>query len=128
MTSAPSPTGEGVAASDLIRTLPRKLKIGAYDWRIKIATGDNDAWGETEALKQEITIWPEDMPSAHFCVGIVLHEILHALYSVDWLEPADTEAKEESIVAGYERGLVALFRDNPKLLTWIKRGLKPCKI
>src|SRR6476660_5638592 len=104
-----------------LKTLPRRIKVGAYDWRIKIATGDNDAWGLTEWDSYRITIWPDDMPSAQFLVGIVLHELLHAIYAADWLTMAD---QEEAIVQGFERGLVALYRDNPKLLNWIKRGLK----
>jgi len=106
----------------VLKTLPRKIKVGAYDWRIKIASGENDdAWGEAEADKHLITLWPEDMPSAQFLVGILMHELLHGIFSSDWLTMAD---QEEAVVQGFERGLVALYRDNPKLLNWIKRGLK----
>ena len=105
----------------VLRTLPRKIKVGAYDWRIKIASGDNDEWGITEFDKYQITIWPDDMPHAHFCAGIVLHELYHVIFGNEELENV---TEEETIVTGFERGTVALLRDNPKLLNWIKRGLK----
>lgn len=107
----------------LLRTLPRKIKVGAYDWRVKLDSGDNDEWGITEFDKYQITIWPDDMPHAHFCVGIVLHELYHVIFNNEDLEGAVGDV-EETTVTGFERGTVALFRDNPKLLTWIKRGLK----
>jgi hypothetical protein len=108
----------------LLTTLPRKVKVGAYDWRVVVASGENDDWGITEFDKYQITIWPDQMPDAPFCVGIVLHELLHVIYDNEALAGIVGDV-EETIVVGYERGLIALFRDNLKLLTWIKRGLKP---
>jgi hypothetical protein len=52
----------------------------------------------------------------------VLHELFHAIYANEGLDVNGDG--EESIVSSFETGLVSLFRDNPKLLNWIKRGLK----
>jgi hypothetical protein len=55
-------------------------------------------------------------------VGTVIHELLHVIYDNEAIE--DKRSSEEAIVVSFETGLVSLFRDNPKLLNWIKRGLK----
>lgn len=31
--------------------------------------------------------------------------------------------REEQIICGFEAGLVPLFRDNPKLMNWMKKWL-----
>jgi hypothetical protein len=35
----------------------------------------------------------------------------------------DKKAREEQIVSAFESGLISLLRDNPKLLTWMKKWL-----
>jgi hypothetical protein len=107
----------------VLKTLPRKIKVGAFDWRIKIDTRDSEDCGETDTNSATITIWPSNHPSPDRVVGTVIHELLHVIYSNEELDGAVGPA-EETIVSGFEIGLVALLRDNPKLLTWIKRGLK----
>lgn len=105
-----------------LRTLPRKLKVGAYDYRTEIHAGKNpeDDYGTVSFEDFKINLWPEAMPSSEFLVGVVLHELLHIIYENIGLAGLD----EEKTVTGFEVGLVALYRDNPKLLTWIKKGLK----
>lgn len=105
----------------LLRTLPRKVKVGAYDFRIRIVEGESPEWGEADVDTQTVSVWPEDMANPAFLVGIVLHELLHVIYHYESLEGKD----EEAVVTGYEVGLISLYRDNPKLLTWIKKGLRP---
>jgi hypothetical protein len=97
--------------------------VGAYDWRIKVDTGPSEDYGETDYDKAEITIWPANHQSPERLVGTVIHELLHVIYDNEELAGAVGEI-EETIVVGFETGLVSLFRDNPKLLNWIKRGLK----
>ena len=98
----------------ILRTLPRKVKAGAYDWRMKIEAGNSGDFGETDYDAATISVWPEEHQSPDRLVGTVLHELLHVL---------DPDLEEETVVK-LETGLVSLFRDNPKLLNWIKRGLK----
>jgi Zn-dependent peptidase ImmA (M78 family) len=112
----------------VLKTLPRKIKVGAYDWRIKVITDPSDFYGEASFEKAVITIWPANHQSPDRVVGTVLHELLHVIYTNEDLEDravhSAPEALEEDIVTGFETGLIALYRDNPKLLNWIKRGLK----
>jgi hypothetical protein len=105
----------------VLRTLPRRIKVGAYDWRIKVDPGPSEDYGETNFDKAEITIWPANHQSPERLVGTVIHELLHVIY--DGINAREREL-EEPVVVGFETGLVSLFRDNPKLLNWIKRGLK----
>lgn len=107
----------------VLRTLPRRIKVGAYDWRIKVDPGPSEDYGETDYDKAEITIWPANHQSPERLVGTVIHELLHVIYADKELDGAVGD-REETVVVGFEIGLVSLFRDNPKLLNWIKRGLK----
>lgn len=112
----------------LLKVLPKKIKVGAYDWHVKILEG-NDKCGEADFEFHHINLWPEALVDAAHTVGIVIHELLHVIYDNEDLHfnqvgSVDPDALEEEIVVGYEQGLVALYRDNPRLLTWIKKGLK----
>lgn len=112
----------------LLRILPKKIKVGAYDWHVKILEG-NDKCGEAAFEFHHINLWPEALVDAAHTVGIVIHELLHVIYDNEDLTTSRLVGKsdddaEEEIVVGYEQGLVALYRDNPRLLTWIKKGLK----
>lgn len=108
-----------------LRRLPKTLQIGAYDYRILIADDDPDHWGLTDIDNKTITIWPRGMRDSAFLVGIVIHEITHVIYhNADLDLGAIIDEPEERIVIEFEQGLVSLYRNNPKLLTWIKKCLK----
>lgn len=112
----------------LLPTLPKKLKIGAYNYDIvtlpDYITGDDDRkkWGLCSPSEQKLTLANiEGMPSSEMLVGLLIHEVIHAIWNDRNLKPRETE---ENIVLAFEVGLVSLFRDNPGLLDWIKKGLK----
>lgn len=106
----------------VLKTLPRRIKVGAYDWRVKVDTNAGDDYGEADYQNAVITVWPASHQSPERLVGTVLHELLHVIYANEGLDVNGDV--EEGIVASFETGLISLFRDNPKLLNWIKRGLK----
>lgn len=111
----------------LLRTLPRKIKIGAYDWRVEINEGTSENYGQAVYDRNELHLWPEMFLGPAQTVGIVIHELLHAVIDDRDLMPDFRRIlanQEEALVTGLEIGLITLLRDNPKLLTWIKRGLK----
>lgn len=107
-----------------LRTLPRVIKIGAYDWRVHLEEG-NDKCGEADFEPQYIRLWPDALTSPSHCVGIVIHESLHVIYDNEKLGKTkrSKEAREEQIVMGFEAGLVSLLRDNRRLMNWIKKWL-----
>lgn len=107
-----------------LRRLPKKLKIGPYDWRVVLEADGGDKCGETDFEVHTIRLWPSVLTSSNHVVGILLHECLHVIYDNEALEHEERNGGlEEAIVIGFEQGLVSLFRDNPKLLTWMKKCL-----
>lgn len=111
----------------LANALPKKLKIGPYPWTIKFADGwakyeDSNKWGLCDHGTATITISsPETMPSKEMLIGVVIHEVLHAIWTIAGLP---VKAKEEEAVAGMEVGLLQLVKDNPSFIAWIMKGLK----
>lgn len=113
-----------------LQRLPKKLKIGAYDWRVVLEEGD-DKHGEADFEFHILKLWPTTLRSPAHVVGILLHECLHVIFdnedlldTIAGIRVHNADDDEETIVVGFEQGLVSLFRDNPKLLTWIKKCLK----
>lgn len=108
-----------------VNELPKTIKIGAYDWTICIRDGADDKYGQADFEYSQINICPRNLTSPGHGVGIVLHECLHVIFDNHGLGrlKRDKEDREEQIVLGFEAGLVSLFRDNPKLLVWMRRWL-----
>lgn len=111
--------------SECLHRLPKKVKLGPYDWRIVLQDGHSDHCGMADFEEQTIQLWGDDLTSPGHCVGIFLHECLHVIYdNRDLGNVAVGLDLEETVVIGFEHGLIQLFRDNTKLLTWMKKGLK----
>jgi hypothetical protein len=108
-----------------IADLPKAIKLGAYDWKIALEDDDRDLYGEAVFATDTIHLWPKNLTSASFAVGIVIHECLHVIYDHQGLEKLKRgkDEREEQIVLGFQDGLVSLFRDNPKLMTWMRKYL-----
>jgi hypothetical protein len=111
-----------------LELLPPTIKIGAYDWSVKVEYGavDTSSCGEADFETHTVSLWLHNLTSPNHTVGTVLHECLHVIFENEKLGKLkkDKEAREEQIVSGMETGVVSLLRDNPKLLTWIKKCLK----
>lgn len=111
----------------LLKTLPRKFKVGAYDWTVVVQGGESEHYGLAVYDKNELHLWPDMFLGPAQAVGIVFHELLHAVIDDRDLMPDFRRRlanQEEALVTGLEIGIITLFRDNPKLLAWIKKGLK----
>lgn len=113
----------------LAKALPRKLKIGPYPYTLEFAEGwvkmkgdDGNKWGLCDHAAHKIVITgPEIFPNKTMLVSVVVHEVLHGVWTAQSLP---NKVKEEEAVASLEVGLVQLFQDNPGFLDWIKKGLK----
>lgn len=101
-----------------IDQLPASVRIGAHDYAITVCRmADN--FGTFSGVDGEIKI--NDLhPSKSMIVDTLLHEIGHAIIWTYNVNLAD----EESIVSGITPGWTQVYRDNPWLMDWIKRGLK----
>jgi hypothetical protein len=115
---------EDVAAC--VRGLPKTIKIGAYDWTVVVFDeAHEELCGQSDFETSQIRLWPANLTSHNHAVGITLHECLHVIFANQGLEnlKRGKDEREEQIILGFEAGLVSLFRDNPKLLTWMKKWL-----
>lgn len=111
--------------------LPTKVKVGPFNWTIKVHEGwlpdprddegDKNVWGTADANKGLITVSnPSVFPDCPRFAGVVLHELLHALW---WHQALPKKATEEDVVVALESGIVMLFRDNPELARWFLKGM-----
>lgn len=117
------------AVASCIRSLPNKLKVGAYDWSVMVmgeADGDSDVCGQADFEFHQLRLWPTRLTTPGHVVGITLHECLHVIFENAGLIQLKRgkDDREEQIIIGFETGLISLLRDNPKLLTWMKKWLK----
>lgn len=108
-----------------LTSIPKTIKIGAYDWAVVIIAEASDNCGQADFASNQLRLWPTNLTSPSHTVGITLHECLHVIFENGGLGnlKRNKEEREEQIIVGFESGLVSLFRDNPKLLTWMKRWL-----
>jgi hypothetical protein len=111
---------------DCLRELPKTLKIGAYDWTVLIEDGESELCAQGIFQVQHLKIWPMMLTSPNHAVGVVLHECLHVIFDNENLSKMkrNKEEREETIITGFEVGLISLLRDNPKFLVWMKKWLR----
>ena len=109
----------------LLKALPSSVKVGPHTWKIKVVedlTDENEQriYGQSQGSTLTVTL-KKDLPTPEFAVGVLIHELYHsALFSFGCSAPK----KEEGQALFTEMAWVTIFRDNPWLLDWIKRGLK----
>ncbi len=112
----------------LLNTLPKSIRVGPWDVTIEIhekaiprtLTVDN-AWGCYCPDELHIDLGRVgDIPNKHFFAGTVLHEIMHAMWSISNLK---AEGQEEEVVQSLENMFVQVFRDNPEFKKWWSRAV-----
>lgn len=110
-------------ARDYIDRLPDSIRVGVFDMAVVkldlTTTFERKVWGEFSQATQEIRI-QSDMPTKQKAVDTFLHELLHAIY---WAAGLEDEDKEERTVSTMASWIAGVFRDNPRLLDWLKGGL-----
>lgn len=108
-----------------VTELPSTVKIGAYDWTVVTLEDAGDNCGQADFETRQLRLWPKNLTDADHVVGIFLHECLHVIFDNHGLErmKRGRDDREEQIVLGFEAGLIALYRDNKKLLTWMRKWL-----
>lgn len=111
----------------LAATLPRKITIGPYPYKIELADDwlvheGGKKWGLCSFDTSTISVTnPSLFPSTEVFIGVIVHEVLHAMWSVGNI-PERT--KEEPAVLALEVQFVQLFKNNPSFINWIMKGLK----
>jgi hypothetical protein len=115
-----TPEEEEQFAKELVERLPEQIRIGAFDFRIvkwsSSQAAGADCYGQCSTAEQTIRV-QRDMPSRYKAVDTTIHELTHAIYWAFDIEKGDNE---ERTVERMSSGLMAVYRDNPWLLSWIQ--------
>ena len=111
---------------------PNKIKIGYRDVDIKwvcadfLTTNLTDCFGQYDNRKGLIEI--QDNLSNQKRVNTLLHEIGHAIVDISGLNksgaPLEKDDDEEIVVHQFTNYFLAMCRDNPWLLDYIKENQK----
>ena len=114
--------------SELLKLLPKKIKISFAD--VDIETSDDtkfaeENFGEYDSRNNKITISTNS--TDRDISNTLLHEIVHASVWYGGLKDdgaaLEDDKHEEHVVNVLTNQLCQIFRDNPKILTIIQKGL-----
>jgi len=97
----------------------KSVKVGPTDFSIEYVPLNDELFGDFSYINSRIRI--EENLKGTALVDTVLHEILHAIWKLGQLK--DKREDEERAVAMMETYLTQVLRDNPKMLTWLKKNL-----
>jgi len=114
--------------SDLLKSLPKKIKISYTDLFVELNDDHKfkaDQYGEFDANTNTITLATET--SSRELANTLLHELVHASVWYGGLKDEgaalEDDKAEEHVVNVITNQLCQILRDNPKVLTLIKKGL-----
>jgi len=103
--------------TELYKGIPKKLKIGCYQFRIEVTEAeDSEAegqFGHMNPVNQKIRLRPG--MTAQNLSDTFIHEVIHAIHWVAALHDGSTE--EEFTLLG-AHGLCSLWQDNPQAMAW----------
>ncbi len=102
--------------------LGKHVRVGPYDLEIAITKLGDNIWGSFTFAKQVIELAPEQ-PSGIFALDTFLHELNHAIFVVYDLKDSDNEERIASVLA---TGWTQVYRDNPRVLDWIRSITNAC--
>ena len=97
----------------------KSVKVGPTDFSIEYVPLNEELFGDFSYINSRIRI--EENLKGTALVDTVLHEILHAIWKLGQLK--DKREDEERAVAIMATYLTQVLRDNPKMLTWLKKNL-----
>lgn len=116
--------------TDWAKTLPRRIGIGAYTFRVQIVpadhpklcqtgNGERDCDGFTDTEEMRIYLW--DGMSVSRVLNVMQHEVSHA---INWVNNVFDGSEEETFVENNTNGLVEVQVRNPRYLTWVVRMVR----
>jgi len=97
----------------------KSVKVGPTDFSIEYVPLNDELFGDFSYINSRIRI--EENLKGSALVDTVLHEILHAIWKLGQLK--DKREDEERAVAIMATYLTQVLRDNPTMLTWLKKNL-----
>ena len=130
MKKSPPQTAEKVSSD-----LPKEVRIGYRDIEIEYVSPDfktdnlTDCYGEYRAREGKILV--QHNLCGQEMANVVLHECLHAIAYSAGLNQANGPLKEddgeELVVNQTTNYLIAMFRDNPWFLDFLKNNIHKSK-
>lgn len=112
----------------LLDTLPKRLAIGPYTFRVVVGTAEThpeqlaDNHGLCDLMRQ--TIHLKSGESEASTLDTTLHEIQHAIH---WVQNLTDESTEEDYATRGSTGLVDVLLRNPKLQRWLNKAIREVK-
>lgn len=106
--------------------LPKSIKIGGLVYQIKrVKDLKNDKgeslWGQFSPPDGAIYL-DSKLPDNRQAVDTLVHEILHGIFAAYKLHASTRD--EERIVSCVARGLLEVFSNNPKLVSFIQEEVR----
>lgn len=113
--------------SEVYNGLPRRVKIGAYTFRITITNEEKcsdlvDCDGIT--VFENFRIYLDETLPRQRAINVVQHELTHA---INWVYGIDDGAEEEHITTQHTNGLIEMWVSNPKVFNWTAKNLRLMK-
>ena len=97
------------------------VKVGAVDINVFSLPFDGEAFGDFNYLLMRIRL--DENLKGPVLVDTLIHELNHAVWAIGILKTKEEE--EERVCSVMASMWTQIYRDNPKLMAWIKKNLKP---
>lgn len=99
----------------------KTIRVGPFDITIKQLAGEErDRCMGMYSDTQMALLMRETYHSEKQEAETLIHELLHAIYSVFGVKPKDPE---ERVISQMSIGMASVIRDNPKVIEWLKEKL-----
>ena len=102
---------------------PKTLKIGYKDYKVQEVSSFSSSQQLGQCNNQEWNLQYRDAGIDVENMNTILHEAMHGCFYVYGLCEVYENRDEERIVNTLTNALVALLKDNPKLVTYITEAL-----
>jgi len=109
--------------SDIVKSLPKKIKVSFADLDVDIKPDENN-YGEFDATSNTIRISPDI--TQQDLANTLIHELLHAAVWYGGLKDEgsvlENDKHEENVVNVLANQLSQILKDNPKVMTALRKG------
>lgn len=110
--------------------LPKRLRIGSFTWKLRYDNEATAASGTTGAtMADQLTVIVQSKASGNakqVVQDTVLHEVLHAIWAQTYLKTdypdSGNDSVGEKMISELSPHILALLRDNPKLVRFLTDG------
>ena len=110
--------------SDCFVTLPRKIKVGSFTYRILLVHPDdprlkvegNPSYAVTDTVA--LRIYVDEGMERENALSVMIHELQHCVNNVFGIGDS---SDEEAVATQSGMGWFNIWMENPKLLTWVGR-------